>query len=725
MAPDNFQQAWQAHSSRTRVTVDADLLLKEIQHSQHAFRTMIFWRDFREVVVSLLMIPLWFYLGFTLSLPWTWYLTVPAFLWVTGFILVDRMCHPPQSSESGEPLLHSLKESLTQVEHQIWLLRNVFWWYLLPFTISILAFFAHVAWQTSNWWIALGNTLFVAALYTGIYFLNQRCVRLQLEPRRQELLALLKNLGEETSGGEAATIRNTAGVKKSGMLWRWLVIVILCSVALVLIAWASGLFDVTYDGSPRSSGPAGASLAELITDLRQQKKLVGLAAMVTVDGQVMASAADGERKKGSGIAIELGDRWHLGGVAKSITATMIARLIQSGQMKWSDTISERFPNASIHVDWRPVTLKQLLTDTAGAPANFPLQVLRKHPPLGPECTQQRRDAVMNVIAEKPAYPPGRKFAYSNVGCTIAVAMAEAATAMNWEDLVRREVFEPLKLASAGFGPPKSPSATLDQPRGHRVVEGWKISANDDSDNTLIMGPSGAVHMTLSDLCIYAAEHLRGERGEGTLLPPETYKLLHTPERDGYAYGWLEKQPTYEVPHTLYWHNGSNTMWYALVVFIPGKNMVVAVTSNDGDVGQAESAAWKIVEASAKQFDVESDATRRKSLPSNAFPKTSPFNAVRWQDSQPEVRVGEEWFQLVSLDGITVDDILTFCQRTYAEKWQKRFAEDLVEVLVRMGHEPKDAVRLVVRPVGASSTQTLEVVPMTEANRRAIRAAAAP
>jgi len=49
-----------------------------------------------------------------------------------------------------------------------------------------------------------------------------------------------------------------------------------------------------------------------------------------VDGKVVASAAHGERKKGSGVPIELGDRWHLGSITKSITATMIARLIESG-----------------------------------------------------------------------------------------------------------------------------------------------------------------------------------------------------------------------------------------------------------------------------------------------------------------------------------------------------------------------------------------------------------
>jgi hypothetical protein len=46
------------------------------------------------------------------------------------------------------------------------------------------------------------------------------------------------------------------------------------------------------------------------------------------------------------------------------------------------------------------------------------------------------------------------------------------------------------------------------------------------------------------------------------------------------------------------------MWYGLVVFIPGKNRVVAVTANDGDIKAAESAAWKVVNASVRRLAVE-------------------------------------------------------------------------------------------------------------------------
>src|SRR6478609_2292510 len=114
MDPDSFQKAWQAQSSQTRVTIDAGLLLKEMQRSQSGFRTTIFWRDFREVGIGLVLLPLWFYLGHRFSLPWSWWLGVPAITWVSLFILVDRIRHKQLPNEPGDPLVDCVKASLTQ-----------------------------------------------------------------------------------------------------------------------------------------------------------------------------------------------------------------------------------------------------------------------------------------------------------------------------------------------------------------------------------------------------------------------------------------------------------------------------------------------------------------------------------------------------------------------------------------------------------------------------------
>ncbi|QDT72743.1 serine hydrolase domain-containing protein [Lacipirellula limnantheis] len=620
MDPDQLQQAWRAQSSQTRVTVDADLLRKEVERNQRDFGATILRRDAVEIGVALLLLPYWVYKGLTSSLPWTWWLTVPAILWVVGYFLADRRRYPQTPSSPGTPLLDCVKNSLGQIEHQIWLLRHVFWWYLLPFTISILAFFAHVSLQTSEGWLeAIGTGSlsfgFLIALYSFIDYINQRAVRTELEPRRRELLALLASLNGDDAAGELATTGEAERFGSSGVLRRWLVVAVATLVIYgILLMVAGGAPCSGYADAPRRSGPASDWLAKLIVDQRKEKQLVGLAAMVTVDGNVEAAAAHGERKVRSGVSVETSDRWHLGGISKSVTATMLARLVEAGKMKWTDTIGDAFPEDSVHEDWKSVTLQQLLTDTAGAPANFPRKIWAQHPALGPKCTEARREAVLDVLAENPASPPGEEYVYSNVGYTIAAAMAEQATGAHWEELVKQEVFDPLGLADSGFGPPESGDETLEQPRGHRVRLGGKAAAEDTEDNTPIIGPAATIHMSLPDLCTYAAEHLRGDLGEGEFLSAETYQLLHERDFGPYSSGWIRRLEGDEGHrYTVYWHNGSNTMWYAFVAFIPEMKLVVAVVANDGDSDAAEAAAWEIVKASVNQFDFLTDGRRGKSL----------------------------------------------------------------------------------------------------------------
>lgn len=206
MMPDEFQRAWQG--DQPRVTFDPDALQEEVRRLRCSFQSTIYWRDFREIAVSVVMTPVWIILGLALSLPWTWYLTIPAYLWVAGFMLVDRRRHPQRPSEPGKPLLEHVQESQKQVEHQIWLLRNIFWWYLLPFYLSVSAFFIHVAWRSSDaWWQFIGAAtfflVFVAAMYGWIFRLNQRAASEVLEPRRRELLKLAESLQGETTADDS------------------------------------------------------------------------------------------------------------------------------------------------------------------------------------------------------------------------------------------------------------------------------------------------------------------------------------------------------------------------------------------------------------------------------------------------------------------------------------------------------------------------------------------
>lgn len=201
MTPDEFKEAWQMQPAPS-LHLNADALLTDVRRKQQEFSTMIVARDLLEIGVAIALVPIWLAMGYGLKLPWTWYLTIPALVWIGGFMWVDRKRQRRYQSEAGMPLRESVERSLAQVEHQVWLLRNIFWWYLLPPAVPMLAFFAQVAWKSSQ---GIGEAIAVMAtfssivsvVYAAIYWLNQRAVRVQLLPRCQELKELLEKLKDE------------------------------------------------------------------------------------------------------------------------------------------------------------------------------------------------------------------------------------------------------------------------------------------------------------------------------------------------------------------------------------------------------------------------------------------------------------------------------------------------------------------------------------------------
>ena len=123
---------------------------------------------------------------------------------MAGHILVDRWRRRRQAPRFEGDLLSHIEQSLKDVEHQIWLLKNVFWWYLLPLILGALipnVYFlvTDLATRKLRTFIgpfALSSFVFAAVFYAA-YLLNQYAMRRELEPRRRELLELRESLLKE------------------------------------------------------------------------------------------------------------------------------------------------------------------------------------------------------------------------------------------------------------------------------------------------------------------------------------------------------------------------------------------------------------------------------------------------------------------------------------------------------------------------------------------------
>jgi hypothetical protein len=197
MSLDDFQRAWQSQPE-SGLRIEPELLLTEMRRNQRNFKVTIFWRDFREVFVgaALLVFFGWKWWG---GDGWPALLLVASVLWIMGFILIDRFIRRGRANKYGESLLGCVEASLEDVEHQIWLLRNVFWWYLLPLGLALTIEFAYDAMEArhSLWFRMMEFMLpvgFCMLVFWGVYWLNQWAVKAHLEPRRQELLAIRENL---------------------------------------------------------------------------------------------------------------------------------------------------------------------------------------------------------------------------------------------------------------------------------------------------------------------------------------------------------------------------------------------------------------------------------------------------------------------------------------------------------------------------------------------------
>ncbi len=329
-----------------------------------------------------------------------------------------------------------------------------------------------------------------------------------------------------------------------------------------------------------------------VARLQDDTGLTGVAVAVMTDGQLAGAAASGERRRGSGIPVTVDDRWHVGSITKSMTATLLAVLEGEGRLSLDDTLPALLPDVHMAGGWSACSLHHLLTHTAGARANFPHRMQRVWPATPGELVAARRRFIAAVLARGPKSPCGERFAYSNVGYTIAGHIAETVAGKPYEALLQERVFAPLALASAGFGPPQG-DAPNQEPIGHVVLLRWFRKRMDPfrtrADNSPVMAPAGTAHMTIGDLARFGAAHLAGETATSpSLLPRAAWERLHTPFLDDYACGWVRYQSD-RVGGPVLWHNGSNTMWYALLTLVPSRNTVLAFATNDGAIGTAEAA----------------------------------------------------------------------------------------------------------------------------------------
>jgi hypothetical protein len=99
-----------------------------------------------------------------------------------------------------------------------------------------------------------------------------------------------------------------------------------------------------------------------------------------------------------------------------------------------------------------------------------------------------------------------------------------------------------------------------------------------------------VHANFEDVRKYLTAHCGMRSG---FLNRESWQTLHTPPFGGpYAMGFSRQGNSL-------WHNGSNTLWYAEVMFDQSRGIVAAAAANDGRAGDLRAPVGSALSGAAQ------------------------------------------------------------------------------------------------------------------------------
>ncbi|HEY7545166.1 MAG TPA: serine hydrolase domain-containing protein, partial [Blastocatellia bacterium] len=177
------------------------------------------------------------------------------------------------------------------------------------------------------------------------------------------------------------------------------------------------------------------------------------AVIAAVDkGKVVLKKAYGKANLETDTPVKINSVFELASLTKPFTATAIMLLVEAGKVELDNSIGTYIDNAPD--SWKNITVRHLLTHTAGFPGEVPVQW--EGSPLMNVTARQQFD----FIARAPLlFPPGERSLYSDPGYILLGMIIEKASGQSYREFVQKRIFEPLQMTD---------SSVLDQ---------WRIIKN--------------------------------------------------------------------------------------------------------------------------------------------------------------------------------------------------------------------------------------------------------
>ncbi|MFZ4858706.1 MAG: serine hydrolase domain-containing protein [Desulfuromonadaceae bacterium] len=293
----------------------------------------------------------------------------------------------------------------------------------------------------------------------------------------------------------------------------------------------------------------------------ERNRYAGVSTLLARRGQVIHCEQVGFQDRDGKTPLSADTVFRIYSMTKPVISVALMMLYEEGRFQLTDSIAKYIPafsNSKVlqgtisdrkEVDpLRPVTVRDLLTHTAGLTYNFledsPVSELYRSAGLMSNADRPLESVISELARIPLAYQPGSTWHYSMATDVIA-HLIEVLSCQPLQDFLQQQLFSPLGMNSTGYSVPLSEHHRIASMYGHpdittstfsHIIAAWKSGFNEcidvettyPSDNTGSFARGGhGLFSTASDYLQFAQMLLnRGTLNGVRILSPYTVDFMH-------------------------------------------------------------------------------------------------------------------------------------------------------------------------------------------------------
>src|SRR3989440_12628718 len=203
-------------------------------------------------------------------------------------------------------------------------------------------------------------------------------------------------------------------------------------------------------------------LDALIPSQLQNRNIAGAVVSVVKDGQVLFQKgygyADFEAKKP---VLPEQTLFRPGSISKLFTATAAMQLVEQGKLDIDRDVNEYLDFAIPKTYPEPITLRRLLTHTAGFEDTLKNLFVAHESDM-----KSLRTYLVNQMPAR-IFPPGKVPSYSNYGFSLAGYIVERVSGEEFEQYIPNHILQPLRMTNSTFDQPLPPQLSAEISKDYR------------------------------------------------------------------------------------------------------------------------------------------------------------------------------------------------------------------------------------------------------------------